>query len=171
MSVCKNGEQVFGVSLELVQLWAALAHGVLYPLLPVFLRSTSIDFAENQLFPSSIGFSPLNPGHPRLLPQAWVRPSRRYYSSFSLPGVRSPGFGSSGLDQCLLNTCFYWAYTNGLKHAHPTYSLTHYAKGKPLLPNKQPRLVVSAGVQYLFHSPFRVLFHLSLTVLVHYRSE
>ena len=58
MSVCKSRAQVFGVSLELVQLWAALAHGVLYPQMPSdILRSTSIDFAENQLFPSSIGFS------------------------------------------------------------------------------------------------------------------
>ena len=118
-----------------------------------------------------ISVLPLTTGHPRLLPQTWVRSSRQCYPPFNLPMVRSPGFGSSGLDVCLLSICFYWAYTNGFKHAHSTYSLTHYAKGKPLLANSKPRLLVNAGVQYLFHSPHRVLFHLSLTVLVHYRSE
>ncbi|WPT18693.1 hypothetical protein PSENEW3_20000017 (mitochondrion) [Picochlorum sp. SENEW3] len=33
------------------------------------MGSTSIDFAENQLFPGSIGFSPLVTCHLRLLPQ------------------------------------------------------------------------------------------------------
>jgi len=37
--------------------------------------STYIDFAENQLFPSLIGLSPLITSHPRLLPQTWVRSS------------------------------------------------------------------------------------------------
>ena len=39
------------------------------PPLYIFVRSTSIDFAENQLSPSSIGFSPLITSHLRLLPQ------------------------------------------------------------------------------------------------------
>ncbi len=33
------------------------------------------------------------------------------------------------------------------------------------------RLLVSMRFQVLFHSPFRGSFHLSLTVLVHYRSH
>ena len=38
--------------------------------------------------------------------------------------------------------------------------------GKPLL-----RLIVSVQFQDLFHSPIRGSFHLSLAVLVHYRSQ
>ena len=49
-----------------VRLWATITQRVLYLLFNIFtknlvsIRSTSIDFAENQLFPSSIGFSPHN---------------------------------------------------------------------------------------------------------------
>ena len=76
------------------------ALGHLYPtsaLPPSFFmtRSTSIDFAENQLFPSSIGFSPLVTSHPRLLPQTWVRSSKTYYRIFNLLMTRSLGFGSN----------------------------------------------------------------------------
>ena len=46
-------------------------------------------------------------------------------------------------------------------------SLAHYAKGTPSL---SLRLLVSVWFQNLFHSPHRGSFHLSLTVLVHYRS-
>src|SRR6201990_2453857 len=58
-------------------------------------RSTSIDFAENQLFPSLIGLSPLCTSHPRLFQQAWVRPSSGCYPTFSLLMHRSLGFGSN----------------------------------------------------------------------------
>src|SRR3954454_19481723 len=61
-------------------------------------RSTSIDFAENQLFPSLIGLSPLATAHPRLFQQAWVRPSSGCYPTFSLAAARSPGFGSHAGD-------------------------------------------------------------------------
>jgi len=32
------------------------------------IRSTSIDFAENQLYPILVGLSPLATSHPRILP-------------------------------------------------------------------------------------------------------
>ena len=139
---------------------------------PVFVEKSPPPGAKEA---NLVSILPLITGHPRLLPQTWVRPSREYYPPFSLPMIRSPGFGSSGLDTSayvsLRFTCFYSAYTKRFKHAQPTYSLTHYAKGTPLLANNKPRLFVNAGVQSLFHSPHGVLFHLSLTVLVHYRSE
>jgi len=56
-------------------------------------RSTSIDFTENQLFPSLISLSPLATGHPRLLQQTWVRSSGACYGTFNLPMARSLGFG------------------------------------------------------------------------------
>ena len=46
-------------------------------------------------------------------------------------------------------------------------SLAHYAKGTPSL---SLRLFVSVWFQDLFHSPQRGSFHLSLAVLLHYRS-
>ena len=46
-------------------------------------------------------------------------------------------------------------------------SLAHYAKGTPSL---TLRLLVGIRFQDLFHSPHRGSFHLSLTVLLHYRS-
>src|SRR3712207_6598626 len=61
-------------------------------------RPTSIDFAENQLFPSLIGLSPLAAAHPRLFQQAWVRPSSGCYPTFSLAAARSLGFGSPAGD-------------------------------------------------------------------------
>ena len=68
-----------------------------------------------------------------------------------------------------IKTRFRFAYTYRLKLATYTNSLTHYTKGTqsglmPLL------LLVSIRFQVLFHSPYRGAFHLSLTVLVHYRS-
>ena len=71
-----------------------LVHSVLYPRLSINRRSTSIDFAENQLSPGLIGLSPLTTGHPLLLQQKWVRSSSECYLTFNLPMVSSPGFGS-----------------------------------------------------------------------------
>lgn len=84
---------VFGVSMSSVSLWATLTQRVLYPLRYFNERSTYIDFAENQLSPGSFGFSPLVASHPRLLPQTWVRSSKKYHPFFNLLTTRSPGFG------------------------------------------------------------------------------
>ena len=102
--------KVFGVSLRSVRLWAPISHRVLYPLSLISLRSTSIDFVENQLSPGSIGFSPLTRSHPRLLPQTWVQPSRMYYHPFSLLLVRSPGFGSNLFNSIFTNSWFKYAF-------------------------------------------------------------
>ena len=72
-----------------------LAHSVLYPRKEIVRRTTSIVFAENQLFPSLIGLSPLATGHPLLLQQKWVRSSSTCYRTFNLPMARSLGFGSN----------------------------------------------------------------------------
>jgi hypothetical protein len=68
-----------------------------------------------------------------------------------------------------VQTRFRCAYTYRLKLASHTKSLTHYARGTPSDP-KILRLLVGIRFQVLFHSPHRGAFHLSLTVLVHYRS-
>src|SRR6185436_14280577 len=131
-----------------------------------------IAFAENQLFPSLIGLSPLATSHPRLFQQAPVRSSSACYRTFNLLMARSPGFGSKATNSKRpVQTRFRCASTYRLKLARYFKSLTHYTKG-----TRSPRtnlglpLFVSSRFQELFHSPRRGAFHLSLTVLVHYRS-
>lgn len=127
-------------------------------------RSTSIDFAENQLFPSSIGFSPLASSRPRLLPQTWVRSSKTCYHFFNLLKARSLGFGSSERYSFIaFYTRFIYASTLQFKLAFFTYSLTHYAKGTPLftktsvvdhLGGCKLRLIVGIEFQDSFSLPF-----------------
>ena len=52
-------------------------------------RTTSIAFAENQLYPSLIGLSPLTTSHPRLFQQTSVRSSSACYRTFNLLMARS----------------------------------------------------------------------------------
>ena len=68
-----------------------------------------------------------------------------------------------------IKTRFRFAYTYRLKLATYINSLTHYTKGTPsgLVPL---RLLVGIRFQVLFHSHYLGAFHLSLTVLVLYRS-
>jgi hypothetical protein len=71
-----------------------------------------------------------------------------------------------------IKTRFRYAYTYRLKLARQIKSLTHYTKGTPSpRTNLGLRLIVGIRFQELFHSPCRGTFHLSLTVLVHYRSH
>jgi hypothetical protein len=81
---------------------------------------------------------------------------------------RSLSFGSNATDCTPLRTRFRYGYAaEQLNLACDINSLAHYAKGTPSL---SLRLLVSARFQDLFHSPQRGSFHLSLTVLIHYRS-
>jgi hypothetical protein len=137
-------------------------------------RSTSIDFAENQLSPGLIGLSPLATAHPRLFQQAWVRPSSGCYPTFSLAMARSPGFGSSaGNSGAQLGLAFAAPPPHG-SGSPPTETRgpiiqkvrRHRTRVAPLPAPTARRRSVSG----LFHSPRRGAFHLSLTVLVHYRS-
>src|SRR3954454_18259918 len=137
-------------------------------------RSTSIDFAENQLFPSLIGLSPLATAHPRLFQQAWVRPPVGVTPPSAWPWLDHSVSGLPPATERPVQTRFRSAYAYRLKLAANGNSLTHYTKGTP---SRHPYLRISAAptacrhsVSGLFHSPHRGAFHLSLTVLVHYRS-
>ena len=102
------------------------------PLLTLYKRFTSINFAKNQLSLSLIGLSPLPTDHPRLLLQTSVRSSKRNYAFFNLSIGRSLSFGSNEsntLHSIHTRVCF--ASTCPLKQAEFIYSLTHYAKGTP----------------------------------------
>src|SRR5918911_2211073 len=127
-------------------------------------------FGENQLSRSLIGLSPLTTGHPPPFQRWWVRPSTRSYPRFSLPMARSLRFGSRTRDSnALFGLAFATAPPHGLTSPRTTNSQAHSSKGTPS-PRKAPtacRRPVSGTISL----PSRGTFHLSLTVLVRYRSS
>ena len=128
-------------------------------------------FGEYELFPSLIGLSPLPTGHPKTFQRQRVRPSTVCYHSFSLPMGRSHGFASATTDySALLRLAF--APAPSLKDLTlPVTATRRLIMQKARRHGVNPlRPLVSVWFQVLFHSPVRGSFHLSLTVLVHYRS-
>ena len=127
-------------------------------------------FGEYELFPSLIGLSPLPTGHPKTFQRQRVRSSTVCYYSFNLLMGRSLGFASTTTN---LFALFRLAFAsdpplNGLTMlATVTRRLImQKARRHP----KGLRPLVSVWFQDLFHSVIHGSFHLSLTVLVHYRS-
>ena len=129
-------------------------------------------FGEYELFPSLIGLSPLPTGHPKTFQRQRVRSSTMCYHSFNLPMGRSHGFASTTTNY---NALFRLAFA-----ADPVLNtLTSLVKvTRRLIMQKARRHpdcsglrpLVGAWFQGLFHSLIQGSFHLSLTVLVHYRS-
>ena len=128
-------------------------------------------FGEYELSPSLISLSPLPTVHPKTFQRLSVRSSTQFYLTFNLTMGRSLGFASAAADY---GACLGLAFASATElnsltlpttttrriimqkaRRHPTYGL---------------RPLVSAWFQGLFHSPVRGSFHLSFTVLVHYRS-
>ena len=118
-----------------------------------------------------IGLSPLSTGHPLRFQPKWVRPSTGSYPRFSLPMDSSPGFASAASDSvAILKARFHCGSVPTL-----TSPLTatrwlilqkarrHSAKAAPTACGR----TVSGTVSL----PSRGAFHLSLTVLVRYRSQ
>src|SRR5882757_4565464 len=126
-------------------------------------------FGENQLSRSLIGLSPLTTGHPPPFQRWWVRPSTRSYPRFSLPMARSLRFGSRTRDSnALFGLAFATAPPPGLTSPHATNSQAHSSKGtpSPITALTDCKQTVSGTISL----PSRGTFHLSLTVLVRYRS-
>src|SRR4051812_15588975 len=132
-------------------------------------------FGENQLSPSLIGLSPLPTAHPLRFQPKWVRSSTRSYPRFTLAMGRSPGFGSRARDSnALFRLAFATATPHGLTSPRTTNSQAHSSKGTPSPTTPQSgaqaltdcRHTVSGTISL----PSRGTFHLSLTVLVRYRS-
>ena len=128
-------------------------------------------FGENQQSRNLIGLSPLSTSHPNSFQPIWVRSSTRFYPRFNLLMDSSSRFGST--------TCNYSPYSDSvslrlhlqrLNLATHRNSATHNAKGTLSSFTIALQQFVSICFQDLFHSPYRGSFHLSLTVLVHYRS-
>ena len=128
-------------------------------------------FGEYELFPSLIGLSPLPSGHPKTFQRQRVRSSTMCYHSFNLPKGRSHGFASTTTNYSALFRLAF-ATAPSLKELTSLATVTRRLimqkarrhSTKPLRP------LVSVWFQVLFHSLIQGSFHLSLTVLVHYRS-
>ena len=129
-------------------------------------------FGEYELFPSLIGLSPLPTGHPKTFQRQRVRSSTMCYHSFNLPMGRSHGFASTPTDY---NALFRLAFATAsyLKYLTLPGRVTRrliMQKARRHPDKSGLRPLVGAWFQDLFHSLIQGSFHLSLTVLVHYRS-
>ena len=126
-----------------------------------------------------IGLSPLPTSHPNGFQPIPVRASTGCYPSFTLLMGRSPWLRVYARELCALVSGLAFAMApleTSLASLSSSNSPDHNAKGTQsedfasedtslLLP------LVSMWFQALFHSPHWGAFHLSLTVLVHYRSH
>ena len=127
-------------------------------------------FGEYELFPSLIGLSPLPTGHPKTFQRQPVRSSTLCYQSFNLPMGRSQGFASNTTDSIAL---FRLAFATApyLKYLTLPATLTRrLIMQKARRHTYVLRPLVGARFQDLFQLSIRDTFHLSFTVLVHYRS-
>ena len=151
--------------------FGTLSHPVLY-LRGVLTRPcTSMHFGENQLSRGLFSLSLLPTAHPRIFQHPPVRASTGCYPSFTLAMGRSPPLRVScpRLWRPIRTRFPFASAAERLRLATDKNSRTHYAKGTRSPLTGLPHLV-GARFQALFHSPARGSFHLSLTVLVHYRS-
>ena len=127
-------------------------------------------FGEYELFPGLIGLSPLPSGHPKTFQRQRVRSSTICYYSFNLPKGRSHGFASTTANYgALFRLAFATAPILKILTLLTTVTrrlIMQKARRHP----KGLRPLVSVWFQDLFHSLIQGSFHLSLTVLVHYRS-
>jgi hypothetical protein len=134
-------------------------------------------FGENQLSPSLLGLSPLTTGHPPCFQPWWVRPSTGSYPRFSLPMARSLGFGSTACDyNALFRLAFAPAPPRGLTSPQTVTRRLILQKARhhdnPLRRTGCDALTAcKPTVSGTISLPSRGTFHLSLTVLVHYRSS
>src|SRR6476659_8035688 len=133
-------------------------------------------FGENQLSRSLIGLSPLSTGHPLSFQLKWVRSSTTSYRRFNLPMDRSLRFGSSSCYSiALLGLAFATASPHVLTSQHNANSQAHSSKGTPSQATPQVRGLAPTDCRHTVSGtislPARGTFHLSLTVLVRYRSS
>ena len=128
-------------------------------------------FGEYELSPSLIGLSLLHTAHPEAFQRLLVRASIPCYRDFTLAMCRSLGFASTPTD---LNGLFSLAFTAvaRLRRLTSPVMVTRRFIMQKARRHMQSMLRPLEGdwFQVLFHSPNRGAFHLSLTVLVRYRS-
>ena len=129
-------------------------------------------FGEYELSPSLIGLSLLPSPHPEAFQRLLVRTSIRCYPDFILDKGRSLGFASA------CNNSFRPVKTRfrfGCGTSRPLTLLIPATRRFIMQKarrhsSRELRPLVGVRFQELFHSSTRGAFHLSLTVLVRYRS-
>ena len=129
-------------------------------------------FGEYELSPSLIGLSLLHTPHREAFQRLFVRPSIPCYRDFSLDMCRSLGFASAPSDSWRpFQTRFRCGSGCLSSLTLPEMATRRFIMQKARRhTTKVLRPLVGVRFQELFHSPNRGAFHLSLTVLVHYRS-
>ena len=128
-------------------------------------------FEENQLSRGLISLSLRPTAHPRIFQHSPVRSSTTFYCSFNLAMGRSPPFRVQHMQliDALLGLGFPTPASR--KELSSLHILTRrLIKQKARNHSEELSHLVGTWFQVLFHSPHRGTFHLSLTVLVHYRS-
>ena len=128
-------------------------------------------FGEYELSPSLIGLSLLPTAHPEAFQRLSVRPSIPCYRNFSLAMGRSLGFASASVDYAPYSDSLSLRIRDSCRLTLPTTATRRIIMQKARRHSiKLLRPLVGVRFQELFHSPTRGAFHLSLTVLVRYRS-
>ena len=128
-------------------------------------------FGEYELSPSLIGLSLLPAAHPKAFQRLPVRPSSWLYPAFSLDKGRSLGFASTTADFTPSSDSLSLRLPGSTRLALPATVTRRFIMQKARCHGTRPlQPLVGAWFQGLFHSSVRGSFHLSLTVLVHYRS-
>src|SRR5699024_7539432 len=130
-------------------------------------------FGENQLSRSLISLSPLPTPHPPGFQPWWVRASTRTYPRFTLDMRRSLRFGSTACDSPRpVQTRFPYGYPTPVYPCHTPRPAGSFRKRHAITTPKKGRSdgLTAHAFRYSFTTPHRGTFHLSLTVLVHYRS-
>ena len=128
-------------------------------------------FGEYELSPSLISLSPLPSAHWKAFQRLPIRSSSWCYPTFNLAKGRSLGFASTPPDLAAL---FRLAFASApyLRYLTLPGKVTRrfimQKARRHIIAMLRP--LVGRRVQGLFHSPARGSFHLSLTVLVRYRS-
>ena len=129
-------------------------------------------FGEYELSPSLIGLSLLHTPHREAFQRLSVRTSIPCYRDFILDMCRSLGFASTSTDYTASSASLSLRLGKSSSLTSPVTVTRRFIMQKARRHcKKQLRPLVGAWFQVLFHSPYRGTFHLSLTVLVRYRSH
>ena len=127
-------------------------------------------FGEYELSPSLISLSPLPSAHPEAFQRLLVRTSIWCYPDFILAKGRSLGFASTATDSTPSSDSLSLRLQISRSLTLPEKVTRRFIMQKARRHSLELRPLVGAWFQELFHSSVRSAFHLSFTVLVHYRS-
>ena len=127
-------------------------------------------FGEYELSPSLISLSPLPSAHPEAFQRLLVRTSIWCYPDFILAKGRSLGFASATADYTPSSDSLSLRIRVSSHLTLPAKATRRFIMQKARRHIFMLRPLVGARFQELFHSSVRSAFHLSLTVLVRYRS-